>query len=169
MNRWLIRWLSPLALLSAVLAVSSSSGARPRSEADLPERYRRSPFALMSLSVGAPNNGWQLRAKKLRRRPELWVQKKSRPYIYGHPALVLMLERTAKQIGRESPGSVLLIGDLSREDGGPLAGHRSHQSGRDADVGFFVLDKQGRPQNSRKAGRVRSQWSSARWQRAAVR
>src|SRR4029450_8679153 len=44
----------------------------------------------------------------------------------------------------------LLVGDLSREYGGPLAGHRSHQSGRDADVGFFVTDERGKPQNSRQ-------------------
>lgn len=29
------------------------------------------------------------------------------------------------------------VHDLSREDGGFLAGHRSHQSGRDADIGFY--------------------------------
>jgi penicillin-insensitive murein endopeptidase len=61
-----------------------------------------------------------------------------------------MLNRTAKQISRQSPGSVLLMGDLSREYGGPLAGHRSHQSGRDADVGFFVTDAKGRPVNSQQ-------------------
>jgi murein endopeptidase len=29
------------------------------------------------------------------------------------------------------------VHDLSREDGGYLAGHRSHQSGRDADIGYY--------------------------------
>jgi penicillin-insensitive murein endopeptidase len=40
---------------------------------------------------------------------------------------------------------VLVVGDLSAKYGGPLAGHRSHQSGRDADVGFFAVDEHGRP------------------------
>ena len=40
---------------------------------------------------------------------------------------------------------MLLVGDLSDENGGELYGHRSHQSGRDADVGFFVTDKHWRP------------------------
>ena len=31
----------------------------------------------------------------------------------------------------------LAIGDLSREGGGSLPGHRSHQSGRDVDLGFY--------------------------------
>jgi penicillin-insensitive murein endopeptidase len=121
-----------------------------RSNADLPEKYRRSPFAMMSLSVGSPSDGWQIRAKKLNPSADLWIQAKSLPYSYGHPALVLMLHRTAKQISRQNAGWVLLVGDLSREFGGPLSGHRSHQSGRDADVGFFVTDSAGRPINSRK-------------------
>jgi penicillin-insensitive murein endopeptidase len=116
---------------------------------------------MMSLSVGQPNAGWQLRSRKLRKSPQLWIQDKSVPYTYGHPSLVLMLYRTAKQIAKQSPGSRLLVGDLSREFGGPLSGHKSHQSGRDADVGFFVLDAKGHPQNSRRllafdaAGRAR--------------
>jgi hypothetical protein len=126
------------------------ASARDRTNAELPAAYRRSPFAMMSLSVGQPNNGWQIRAKKLKPSQNLWIQDKSVAYSYGHPALVLMLHRTAKQIARQSPGSVLLIGDLSREYGGPLAGHRSHQSGRDADVGFFVTDASGKPVGSRQ-------------------
>lgn len=137
------------ALVVAGLCVAPPAGARERTNADLPAAYRRSPFAIMSLSVGLPNNGWQIRAKQLKQSESLWIQNKSVPYSYGHPALVLMLYRTAKQVARQSPGSVLLVGDLSREYGGPLAGHRSHQSGRDADVGFFVTDKEGRPLESR--------------------
>jgi penicillin-insensitive murein endopeptidase len=144
---------SPLLCVIAVAALTSSaqpSSARQRGEAQLPEKYRKSPYAMMSLSVGLPNAGWQLRAKKLHSSSQLWIQDKSLPYTYGHPSLVLMLHRTAKQIARQSPGSVLLVGDLSREFGGPLSGHKSHQSGRDADVGFFVTDAKGRPQNSRR-------------------
>jgi len=137
-------------LLAATLALPSVALARERTNAELPAAYRRSPFAMMSLSVGSPTNGWQIRAKKLKSTGELWIQKKSVPYSYGHPALVLMLHRTAKQMARQTPGSVLLVGDLSREYGGPLSGHRSHQSGRDADVGFFVTDDKGRPLNSQK-------------------
>jgi penicillin-insensitive murein endopeptidase len=135
---------------AALLSWPHASLARQRSDQELPEKYRKSPYAMMSLSVGLPNAGWQLRAKKLHKAPELWIQDKSLPYTYGHPSLVLMLYRTAKQIAKQSLGSVLLVGDLSSEFGGPLSGHKSHQSGRDADVGFFVLDAKGRSQNSRR-------------------
>jgi penicillin-insensitive murein endopeptidase len=146
------RALLGVALVAGALGSSSALAAttKVRTNSELPPEYRRSPFALMSLSVGLPNRGWQIRSKRLMMNPTLWIQDKSVPYSYGHPALVLMLYRTAKQIARQSPGSVLLVGDLSREYGGPLAGHKSHQSGRDADVGFFVTDKDGKPVNSRQ-------------------
>lgn len=138
-------------LFALVLAMYSSTGsARERTNDELPPKYRKSPFALMSLSVGVPTAGWQIRAKKLRASADLWIQDKSVNNAYGHPALVLMLYRTAKQLARQSPGSVLLVGDLSSEFGGPLYGHKSHQSGRDADVGFFVTDAQGKPLNARR-------------------
>jgi penicillin-insensitive murein endopeptidase len=143
------RVLSAL-VLAALLGTSPASAARQRTNDELPEKYRKYPFSTKSLSVGLPNAGWQLRAKKLHSSRELWIQDKSVPYSYGHPSLVLMLYRTAKQMARQTKGAVLLVGDLSRESGGPLAGHKSHQSGRDADVGFFVTDTHGRPINSRR-------------------
>jgi penicillin-insensitive murein endopeptidase len=114
------------------------------SDADLPEGFRKLPYSQMSLSVGSPVEGFQLRAKRLRPTPTL-VLKNGERTTYGHPSLVLMLQRSAKQMAREAAGAVLLVGDLSSEQGGPLSGHRSHQSGRDADVGFFVMDAKGRP------------------------
>lgn len=120
------------------------ASVRARSDADLPDRFRVYPYTQMSLSVGSPGDGWQLRAKKLRASSRLRLKNPERNAVYGHPALVLMLQRTGEQMGREAGGAALLVGDLSTEFGGALAGHRSHQSGRDADVGFFALDARGR-------------------------
>ncbi len=100
----------------------------------------------MSLSVGSPARGWQLRAKKLRPTPYLVIKESSRHASYGHPALVLMLRRTAQQMVQNVGSKPMVIGDLSSEHGGALYGHRSHQSGRDADVGFFAVDAEGKPQ-----------------------
>jgi penicillin-insensitive murein DD-endopeptidase len=111
----------------------------------LPPRFQQTPFTVMSLTVGYPNNGWQLRAKRLRRSGHLALKNGSRERAYAHPALVLMLDRSARQVSQTARGSVMLVGDLSRRDGGPLPGHTSHQSGRDADVGFYVKDAKGRP------------------------
>jgi penicillin-insensitive murein endopeptidase len=121
--------------------------ARADSERELPAKFRAPPYSQMSLSIGSPANGRQLRAARLRPTPHLYIKPDSRERVYGHPALVLALKRTARQMAREAPGAVLLLGDLSARDGGPLTHHRSHQSGRDADVGFFALDQHGRPKN----------------------
>ncbi len=64
---------------------------------------------------------------------------------FGTRELVGLLERAADAMGRDAPGSVLAVGELSAEHGGLLPPHGSHQSGRDADVGYFALDTAGEP------------------------
>lgn len=116
--------------------------AKPARE--LPPKFQKSPYTLMSLSVGHPNDGWQVRAKRLKKGGGLTIIDKSKDKTYGHPALVLMLHRSAKQLAKQFPGSKMVVGDLSAKHGGPLAGHRSHQSGRDADILFYARDAKGR-------------------------
>ncbi|MBN2193042.1 MAG: penicillin-insensitive murein endopeptidase [Polyangiaceae bacterium] len=131
----------------ALVAVAAGAPVRSASAdtaRQLPARFTRSPYSLMSLSVGSPNDGWQLRSRELRSRPSLAIKSNSASNAFAHPSLVFMLQRSADEVAREFPGSVLLVGDLSAEHGGPLAGHRSHQSGRDADVAFYVRDGRGR-------------------------
>lgn len=127
-----------IALLLLVGSVASSKPAR-----ELPSKYKQAPFALMSLTVGAPNDGYQVRAKRLRNTPQLRVKRDSQERNYGHPALVLMLKRSASDVAKAAPNSVMLVGDLSYKGGGPISKHRSHQSGRDADVGFYVRNAKG--------------------------
>ncbi len=133
--------IAALAGALAVLAPRASAGTGR----ELPPRFLGAPFSVMSLTVGYPNAGFQLRAKKLKNSEILRVKDTSKDNTYAHPALVLMLERSAREVARVERGSLMMVGDLSRRDGGPLAGHVSHQSGRDADVGFYLMDVQGRP------------------------
>lgn len=63
---------------------------------------------------------------------------------WGLPALVKMLERSAKVVAKKHPGAVLGAGDLSRKNGGDIFLHRSHESGRDADIAFYVTDVRGK-------------------------
>ncbi len=141
-------WLKRSAIVSLVsllavllVALMPSTQAQAGGRRDLPARYKKYPLNVKSLSVGHPNAGWQLRGPKLKNTKYLRVRKKSRKLAYGHPALLLMLKRTAKEIAKVMPGSVMLVGDLSSKKGGPLYGHASHQSGRDADIGFYVKKK----------------------------
>ena len=55
-----------------------------------------------------------------------------------------LLVRTARVIQGRLPGPRLSIGDCSGEGGGNIPRHRSHNSGRDVDILFFVQDGQGR-------------------------
>lgn len=41
----------------------------------------------------------------------------------------------------ELPGQLLLVGDISRQNGGTLGSHKSHQNGLDVDVGFYFNNK----------------------------
>lgn len=136
-------------LLGAVLALALTLSlptpeAGARSPRELPERYKKAPWSLMSLSVGHPNAGWQVRAKRLRNTRYLKVRPRSADRSYAHPALVLMLQRSAQDIGKMAPGAVMFVGDLSFEKGGPISGHNSHQSGRDADLAFYMKNEQGK-------------------------
>jgi penicillin-insensitive murein endopeptidase len=63
---------------------------------------------------------------------------------WGLPSLVHMLERAARVVAKKYPGSVLDVGDISRKGGGDVLRHHSHESGRDADVGFYAVDAKGK-------------------------
>jgi penicillin-insensitive murein endopeptidase len=129
-------------IAAALVTLLALARPEPSGEAlpKLPGKFSNRPFDKMSLTIGHPNEGYQLRAKKLTSTPELQVRKSSRDRAYGYPSLVLMLHRSARDVAKAAAGSVLLVGDLSMKGGGFLNGHRSHQSGRDADVGFYVTN-----------------------------
>jgi penicillin-insensitive murein endopeptidase len=59
----------------------------------------------------------------------------SRNRNWGHPDLVALLERLAKESTAAKEWSGLLVGDMSQPRGGPMtSGHASHQVGLDADI-----------------------------------
>jgi len=65
---------------------------------------------------------------------------------YGTASLVAALTHAAAVVDAAYPGTVpVRIGDLSGPGGGRHARHRSHRSGRDADVLYYALDEAGRP------------------------
>lgn len=62
---------------------------------------------------------------------------------YGTWELVQMIARGGADVARDHPGSVLRIGNLSRQTGGDIGPSVSHNSGRDADVLFYAIDRLG--------------------------
>jgi penicillin-insensitive murein endopeptidase len=101
-----------------------------------------------SVSCGAANRGALFGAVLLPREgvgyvtPEPWW---SRGRRYGTGELVGLIMRAAATVEQHHPGSLLGVADLSVENGGVIAGHRSHQSGRDVDLVFYALDPAGSP------------------------
>jgi penicillin-insensitive murein DD-endopeptidase len=86
-------------------------------------------------SVGAPNEGQLVGGKQLRSSSSLRAVGSLR---WGVPELVDMLVKSSELVAKKHPGSVLTVADLSRRGGGDVDGHKSHESGRDADVAFYM-------------------------------
>lgn len=63
---------------------------------------------------------------------------------YATPELIELLEEAAASVATRHPGPRLGVGNLSRRRGGRIRFSRSHQSGRDADLAFYVTDARGR-------------------------
>jgi penicillin-insensitive murein endopeptidase len=92
-------------------------------------------------SIGFPNKGSLVGGKRLETSETLHA---SREHRWGLPILVGLIERAAARVADKHPGAILVVGDLSRESGGEIKGHDSHESGRDVDLGFY-LSKDGEP------------------------
>ena len=66
-------------------------------------------------------------------------------HFFGTWELVQLIERAAARVSQRVPGAKLSMGELSAATGGDIDGHHSHESGRDADISFYVLDGAGHP------------------------
>ena len=99
----------------------------------------RDPRALGALSIGTPDAGLLLNPVpfpegafwKLREPDESWATDETIDFV------VTAIEAVEARY----PGSPrLVIGDISNPRGGRIDRHRSHQTGRDADIGFYYKD-----------------------------
>jgi murein endopeptidase len=101
-------------------------------------------------SIGDPGSGCLLGGITLEGSDRLQVRQHRN---WGTPEMLAAIVRAVDVVHAEQPGGhTLVVGDLSRKAGGRFRPHRSHQSGRDADIGYFL--KQSRcPGFMRKANR----------------
>ena len=74
--------------------------------------------------------------------PSHWRPRNSN---FGTEELVGLLVRSARAVDEQLPGGVVASGDLSRRGGGASIEHKSHRSGRDADIFYYAVDEGGRP------------------------
>ncbi|HEV2575222.1 MAG TPA: penicillin-insensitive murein endopeptidase [Beijerinckiaceae bacterium] len=94
------------------------------------------PAPMAVRSIGFYSKGCLAGGTALPVNGDAWqVMRLSRNRNWGHPALVTLLERIARQAQREGVWNGLLVGDMSQPRGGPMrTGHASHQIGLDADI-----------------------------------
>ncbi len=135
----------------AKLEDPSGRASRSGAQAD-PAKQGKAKTAEKAESIGAPNDG------HLKGGVHLDL---SKPYFrlvpayesgdvrWGLPSLINMIDRAARAVHKRFPGAVLDVGDLSQKGGGDLLRHHSHESGRDADLGFYVVDAHGKQIHAR--------------------
>jgi len=100
---------------------------------------QRTPLVGPALSIGTCSCGCLRGAAALPASGRGYeVLRLGRNRRYGHPALVAFVERLAASAAKARLGLVV-VGDLSQPRGGPTPnGHRSHQTGLDADIGYVA-------------------------------
>ena len=141
-----VRALLSLLAVAAWLLAALPPAAHAR-EVAVREIDLRPPPGLRSRSLGFAWQGQLLRP--MRAQESEYIRHvgeyASNGRFFGTWELVQLLERAARRVAFRLPGSKLQIGELSGEAGGRIDGHRSHQSGRDVDIGFYVTLPDGTP------------------------
>lgn len=101
-------------------------------------------------SVGVPHRGVQTGADELPSSGDGFVA--YRPHgaaNWGRPRLIRAIARAVAKVRAELPDTPpLVVGDLSARAGGEIPRHRSHRTGRDADLLFYVTTPSGAPVRS---------------------
>ena len=114
----------------------------------LPEGPDDPLLTARSRSVGFPDDGFLIDAATLPLSDEafrVFPSYEERQLHHGTDELVAAIPRIAAAVRASYPDAVLAVGNLSGRFGGPIRYSRSHQSGRDVDLGFYAVDAVGNP------------------------
>lgn len=101
-----------------------------------------------SISCGAANFGRLYKGAELPLDgtgytvPAPWSK---REHNFGTDELVALIQRVAAEVADLYPGAMLGVADLTGRGGGKTRNHRSHQSGRDVDLMYYALNRDGDP------------------------
>lgn len=112
-------------------------GSEPDLDAPVEPGHEAEPeTGPVSLSIGSPDAGLLVNPVAL---PESAFWTIRNPVeTYGTAETITYIQRAIETVQLQFPDSPpLVVGDISRADGGRLNRHKSHQSGRDVDLGFY--------------------------------
>jgi penicillin-insensitive murein endopeptidase len=139
--------LSALVALASPAATQAVGKKQSKSLRSTQEISLRPPPGMRSRSVRFPWDGRLLRGMRLPESNYVRYVPEYAPagHFFGTWELVQLLERAARRVAFRFPGSRLPMGEISHQSGGDIGGHHSHESGRDADIGFYMTTADGRP------------------------
>jgi penicillin-insensitive murein endopeptidase len=105
------------------------------------------PSYALGRSVGSPTDGHLIGGSHLDDGPyirslSMYAGSDDR---WGLGSLVAMIDRSARAVHRQFPDAILSVGHLSRRGGGDIDRHASHESGRDADLSFYIRGQTNHP------------------------
>ncbi|BCM16279.1 penicillin-insensitive murein endopeptidase [Mesorhizobium sp. J8] len=130
-----------LALVALAALAAAAISAEPRAK----ELFgaQKLPAVAPAQSFGFYSKGCFTGGVALPMEGPTWeVMRPSRNRRWGHPAMIALIEKLARDAHADGwPG--LLVGDVSQPRGGPMmTGHASHQIGLDADIWLTPMPKQ---------------------------
>jgi LysM repeat protein/murein endopeptidase len=103
---------------------------------ELARRWKENPESLGSLSMGYTDSGRLLFGERFPDGDQ-WVLM-SPENAWATRETIEYVKTAIEEVNRLYPGSPpLSVGDFSRKNGGWFRPHKSHQTGRDADLGFY--------------------------------
>lgn len=147
------RRVAPAAAAAQLSRVAAAAAARERFGPTWTQALPKTPSPGVLLeqwrapkgshSLGSTSQGSLIGAKELKLDgPHYSVvsRARDRQTRYGSPALVDIIMRSAVAVAKAYPKSTLAVGNLSYQSGGDIRWSVSHNSGRDADLAFYVKD-----------------------------
>jgi murein endopeptidase len=127
---------SPAASVSAPRGPEAPAALLDLSDDELLARIAADPTSLGSLSIGTPGRASLFNSLPLPANPHWQIAPDADTYATSETIAFLQAAiDTVYELFPESPP--LMIGDISSPNGGHLKRHKSHQGGRDVDLGYY--------------------------------
>ena len=131
----------PWAMFSLIVVGAFAAAAAPAVAEPVAKKLfsaKKTSAALSPRAIGSYTRGCLAGAQRLPKSGPAWeAMKLQRNRNWGHPLLIKFLQRFAAESKEQDGWPGLLIGDMAQPRGGPmLGGHKSHQSGLDADIWY---------------------------------
>lgn len=117
-----------------------------KNQADFP--YLPGESRDKSRSIGGVTHGWLIHARRIPQ-PHPHLQSLSVQYgrglNYTSDEMYRLVEQAGAHVAKRFPDAVIPLGNFGAQGGGDIPYSFSHNSGRDADLGFFVRGEDGEP------------------------